>query len=89
MDNVSHIPHHFPVTVVHAIARDADDTTMWVAECDGLHIVTEAPTYDALIDRVWELVPDMIEANNLGIPPEAVRLRFEFEDSAGDRRVAL
>jgi len=75
--------------VTHAVAQDAEDTTMWVAECDGLHLATEAPTYDTLIERVWAVVPDVIEANEMDIDIRAVRLRFEFEDSAERRRLAL
>ena len=89
MNNVHPYPRRFTVMVTHAVAQDAEDATMWVAECDALHLATEAPTYDALIERVWAVVPDAIEANEMGIDVRAVRLRFEFEDSAEDCRFAL
>ena len=54
------------------------ESGMWIGECDALDIVTEAPSLDALTERVWELVPDMIEINELGIDPDAVRLRFDL-----------
>ena len=59
---------------------------MYTAECEELHLVTEAPSLDALAARVWELVPDMIEANGLTCDPDHMRLHFEFEQ---DRRIAL
>jgi hypothetical protein len=66
----------FDVEVTHAIAQDADDCTMWVAECDALHLVTEAETYEGLVRRVWEVMPDLIEVNGLSIAASDVRLRF-------------
>ena len=54
------------------------ESGMWIGECDALDIVTEAPSIDALMERVWELAPEMIEVNQLGIDPEAVRLRFDL-----------
>ena len=48
---------------------------MFTAECDKLHLVTEADTFEALTERVWELAPDMIETNELGIDPHGTRLR--------------
>lgn len=59
---------------------------MYTAECEDLHLVTEAPTFEALTERVWELVPEMIEANHLALDADRMRLHFEFEQ---DRRVAL
>ena len=42
---------------------------MFTAECGALHLVTEANTFEALTERVWQLAPDMIEANELLIAP--------------------
>lgn len=62
---------------------------MFTAECDALHLVTEADTFEALTERVWELAPDMIEANELGIDPDSLRLNFKFVQSAHDHRRAM
>lgn len=62
---------------------------MFTAECDALHLVTEASTFEALTERVWEIAPDMIEANNLEIELDSLRLSFKFAQSAHDYRVSL
>jgi len=86
MNNVISLskPVTFDVEVTHAIAQDENDCTMWVAVCDALHLVTEHETYEGLIKRVWEVVPDAIEANNLPIDPTDLRLRFSHVDSVSE-----
>jgi hypothetical protein len=74
--SMSSKPVIFDVEVAHAIAQDEDDCTMWVAVCDGLHVVTEAETYEGLVHRVWEIAPEMAQENGLNIAPDALRLRF-------------
>jgi len=74
-------PVTFDVEVTHAIAQDEDDCTMWVAQCDGLGIVTEAGSFEALVSRVWEVAPEMARENGLNIAPDALRLRFCYVDS--------
>lgn len=64
------------------------DDGYYVAECDALHLVTEAPTLDELTERTWSLVPDLIELNSLPLDPETVRLRFDVMQSA-QQRVAM
>jgi len=61
---------------------------MYTAECDNLHLVTEARTLDALRSRVLELVPDLIEANGLNLDPKRVRLHFAFAEDMPARNVA-
>ncbi|MDR2154977.1 MAG: DUF1902 domain-containing protein [Burkholderiaceae bacterium] len=75
-------PVTFDVTVTHAIARDANDRSVWVAECDALHLVTEAETYEGLVNRVWEVMPDLVEVNGLSLAPTDVRLRFSHVEIA-------
>lgn len=60
----------------------------FVAECDALHLVTEAQSVEALTERTWELVPDLIELNNLSIDPDTVRLSFNLLQEAGQQRMA-
>ncbi|MDR0781654.1 MAG: DUF1902 domain-containing protein [Pseudomonadales bacterium] len=74
-------PVTFDVEVTHAIAQDADDRTMWVAECDALHLVTEAESFEALVARVWEIAPEIAQESGLNIPAAALRLRFCYVDS--------
>lgn len=47
----------FIVEVTHLVG---DDGVAWMAECDVLHLVTEAPTFDALVGRVWQIAPDRV-----------------------------
>lgn len=68
----------FPSTVVVTVTHDADDG-MWIAECDALFLATEARSFDDLVTRVREVAPDCIETNGFPIHPDALRLRFEFE----------
>jgi len=80
-------PVTFDVEVTHAIAQDENDRTMWVAECDGLCLCTEAESLEALIARVWEIAPEMAQENGLSIAPDALRLRFSFTDSIPELKV--
>jgi hypothetical protein len=79
----------FQVDVTHAIAKDENERTMWVAVCDDLHLVTEHDTYDGLIERVWAVAPDLIAVNGMNVDVATMRLRFEFEDSAQGHLLAM
>lgn len=68
----------FPVEVTYGYG-------MYTAVCDALHIVTESKTFEGLTHRVWEVVPDMIEANDLPLDVESIRLRFEVSQSLSDQ----
>jgi len=67
-----------PVTFTVEVTRD-NDSGMWVAVCDGLTLATEAKTYEALIERVWLIAPDMAMDNGLSIPETNLRLLFQHE----------
>ena len=41
----------------------APDEGGWIAESDALPLATEAATIDALIERVWEIAPEIAELN--------------------------
>ncbi len=64
----------YPVNLY--LAPDAD---MWIAESDALPLATEAPTLDALIDRVWEIAPEIAELNG---HKGKLNLRFELHTVA-------
>lgn len=53
------------------------ECSMWVAICDGLHMSTEAHTYEALVERVWLIAPEMAQENGLNIPEDRLRLLFQ------------
>ena len=82
MRNVLTFPVTFNVNVIH----DPEDG-MWVASCDDLYLATEATSFEALVDRVWEVAPDCIESNGFDIDPQALRLNFAFEQTAPARKV--
>lgn len=52
-----------------------DESGQWCCECDTLHLVTEAPSYEALVARAKLLAPDIASAN--GIDLTGAQLRFE------------
>ncbi|MGD9739575.1 MAG: DUF1902 domain-containing protein [Bauldia sp.] len=52
----------------------------WLAEADALPIATESDTLDALVDRVWEIAPEIAELNgHVG----SLNLRFVLHTIAG------
>jgi hypothetical protein len=51
----------------------SSDAECWIAEADDLPIATEAPTVDALIERVWAIAPEIAELNG---HRGALNLRF-------------
>ena len=63
-------------TFTFAVTHDAE-SGMWVAVCDDLCVATEAPTYEALVDRVWLMAPEMAMENGLNIPEAHLRLLFQ------------
>ncbi|MBK0000047.1 MULTISPECIES: DUF1902 domain-containing protein [Erwiniaceae] len=73
-------PKSFNVNVCH----DADEG-VWVAECEELGLVTEAPTYEELTQRVWDIAPDLYRMNGLGENPEHLRLSFNHQQSYSER----
>jgi|GEM_PF-3474285 len=80
--SVPFMPLTFTVKVMHAEAMDAQEVPMWIAVSDALHLATEAPTFAELRERVWEILPDMLEANRMGLGVEDINLVFQYEDVA-------
>ncbi|PPD40412.1 MAG: hypothetical protein CTY16_17465 [Methylobacter sp.] len=54
---------------------------IWTAECDPLGLVTEAESYDDLLERVWQIAPELAQLNNVGVDAEHLRLRFSHEQT--------
>lgn len=65
-------------TFTFTVAHD-DKASIWVAVCDELCVATEAPTYEALVERVWLIAPEMAGENGLNIPQANLRLLFQHE----------
>lgn len=62
------------------------DDGIYTACCDEIGLVTEEKTYEALTERVWAVVPDLIEteSNDTG----NIRIRFQQTQSTDQRRQA-
>jgi len=57
----------------------AAEEDLWIAESDALPLATEAPPLGALIDRVWEIAPEIAELNG---HKGKLNLRFVLHTSA-------
>lgn len=57
---------------------------MWVASCDALHVVTEAPSYEAVTARFWEIAPEIALANGIAFD-SASRIQFRHIEDAASR----
>jgi len=51
----------------------------WIATNDELPVATEAATLEELIERVWEIAPEIAELNQIG---GSLRLRFVVDTEA-------
>ncbi|HBM2887456.1 TPA: DUF1902 domain-containing protein [Klebsiella oxytoca] len=67
------------------IVRVIHDGQVWIAENDELGLVTEAETYEALTERVWQIAPELYEMNGFGTDAEDMRISFIQEQSAEER----
>lgn len=47
---------------------------IWFARCEALGLVAEADSYDELIERVWQVLPELAAANEQH--PDDIRLHF-------------
>ncbi len=59
---------------------------IWTAECDALGLVTEAESYEQLIERAWEVAPELIELNAIDVAGD---IRLQFTHTKTIDRVAL
>lgn len=64
------------------IVRVSVHNGLWTAECDALGLVTEADNYETLVERAWEIAPELAELNAVGVDAEKLRLRFSHETTA-------
>ena len=64
-----------------AVIYDSEEK-LWVGECDSLGIVAEANTFESLTQLVQDLVPDMIEVNNIELGSNKPYLNFSHLEEA-------
>lgn len=57
---------------------------MWVASCDVLGVVTEAPSYEAVTARFWEIAPEVAVENGITFDASS-RVQFHQVVIAGAR----
>lgn len=55
--------------------RFDEESGMWWCQCDALHVVTEALTYEALVARAKLITPEIARHN--GVDLTCAQLRFE------------
>jgi hypothetical protein len=56
-----------------------DDASMWIATSDDVPgLVTEAPTLEALLDKLRVMVPEMLELNGVLLAEAAQRASFKL-----------
>ncbi|GHU14735.1 hypothetical protein AGMMS50225_27180 [Betaproteobacteria bacterium] len=61
---------------------------MWIGVCDALGLVTEAESYEGLMERAWEIAPELAAANHLSDSPDSIRMSF-LQTQSASHRVAL
>lgn len=52
-----------PARTYHITAHWDDETRLWWAESDDIPLHTEAPTFEALVDRALAIAPEIIALN--------------------------
>ena len=82
MNNVVHPNFSHKPFVVNVIF-DAE-CGMWVASCDALHVVTEAPSYEAVTARFWEIAPEIALGNGIAFDARS-RVQFCHVEDAASR----
>lgn len=60
------------------------ESGMWIASCEAIGAFTEAPTYEALQERFWEIAPDIAQANGVHFDADT-RVSFRQLDVARQR----
>lgn len=58
------------------------DGECWIAECDKLHLVTEADSYEELTRRAAEIAEDLYIENGFGDTADGLRLSFRQEQNS-------
>jgi Domain of unknown function (DUF1902) len=61
-----------------------NESAMWVAVCDALSVCTEAPSYEAVTARFWEIAPEIAAANGVTFNADS-RIEFRHIEDATSR----
>jgi hypothetical protein len=69
------------IRIMSTVTFDIDVTYdarsgVWIGLNEQLPVATEANSYEALVDRVWQIAPEMAELNGFMSGEDRVRLRF-------------
>jgi hypothetical protein len=75
MDNVTRAAPYMAEVVFDA------ESGIWVATCEELSVTTEAPSYEELTARVWEIAPEIAEMNGI-IFDSTARIQFRYVENA-------
>jgi hypothetical protein len=58
---------------------------MWVASYEALSVATEAPSYEAVTARFWEIAPEIAADNGVAFDATS-RIEFRHVEDAASRR---
>jgi hypothetical protein len=86
MNNVIHAAFNRSAPYVAEVIFDAE-CGMWVATCEELSVTTEAPSYEALTTRFWEIAPEIAEMNGLAFDAQT-RIHFRHVEDASSHHSA-
>jgi len=83
MNNIVRPNFRRPLPFIANVIFDAE-SGMWVASCDALHTATEAPSYEAVTARFWEVAPEIALANGIAFDSTS-RIQFRHVEDAASR----
>lgn len=84
MDNVVRPKFNRIPPFVAEVVFDAE-SGMWVASCDELCVATEAPSYEAVVSRFWQVAPEIAASNGVSFD-ENSRVEFRHIEDAATRK---
>lgn len=74
------------MTSIRVHATWDPEASVWVAESDDVPgLVTEAPSVEALTEKLRGLIPELLEANGVALPTEDGEFAFDVVAERHDR----
>lgn len=76
-----------PLSIAPLFVADVvfdSESGMWVASCEALKVATEAPSYETVTARFWEIAPE-IAADNGVLFDQYSRVQFRHIETAESR----
>ena len=64
-----------PVIFTISAAWD-DEAAVWVGHCDDIPAAADAPTLDALLDKISSMALDLLPDNHPGVDPASLFLQI-------------